>query len=219
MKTRYLALAAVMTVLVGVGASHADHSHLQITPDHPLYDEKTAVEQQVEGLAPNTTEKIKTKLEHAGKRANESRIMADENKTDLVNQTVQAYSDKLQDVNDLGKEVSDLAQQQEIDEVIATATMHHAEVLSAVYEKVPEQAKKGISNALNRSVQGHERAVEAMKARGQSTQGLNISGRIPSDVMEKTGIGKRGSVPGDSGNAGNGAGSGKANDTVPGAAQ
>ncbi|MDY6766167.1 MAG: DUF5667 domain-containing protein [Candidatus Nanohaloarchaea archaeon] len=202
---RLLFLAGITALLLAVGTAHAGHAHgLAVTPDHVLYDTKTAVEMEVEELAPNATATVQAKLEHAGKRVNETDVMADRNHTDLANQTANAYADKMQEVNDLGQEVSDLAQQQKIDELIATATMHHADVLSTVYEKVPEEAKKGISTALNRSMTGHQRAVAAMERRGQPTDGMNISAQIPADVRQKTGIGKPGDIPAAGGAGGNG---------------
>lgn len=187
-------MTGLMALLLGMSTAVA-LPDIAVTPDHPLYDTKTAVEGEVEELAPNETEAVEAKLEHAGKRANESNLMAEENETELANQTANEYAEKMQEVNDLGKQVSDLAQQRKIDELVATATLHHAEVLSAVYERVPEQAKAGIERALNSSVKGHNSAVKAMQERGQSTAGMNISSRIPADVRQKTGIGRPENVP------------------------
>ncbi|MFB6295087.1 MAG: DUF5667 domain-containing protein [Candidatus Nanohaloarchaea archaeon] len=193
---RALVLAGIVTLLIGAGTAAA-HGGLAVTPDHALYDTKTAIEQQVEDLAPNQSEKIKAKLEHAGKRANESSIMADENKTELANQTANAYAEEMQEVNDLGQEISDLAQQRKINELVAEATQHHTKVLSNVYEKVPGPAKSGIRKALNNSAVGHKRAVNALQDSGGIPAGVNsnTSSMIPADVRKQTGIGKPGSIP------------------------
>lgn len=184
---RTLALVTGLLLLTGFVAadSHGD----VITADHPLYDVKMAGEDAVEELAPNETEEVKAKLAHAEKRANETDKLADEGKDDLANETADAYAEEMQEVNDLGDRVSDLAQQQKIDELVATATQHHADILSTVHEKVPEQAKNGIEKALNQSVAGYEKAVNAMEDRGQPTDGIgSISDRIPEDVSEQAGV-------------------------------
>ncbi len=211
---RFILLAGITALLLGIGAAHAGQAHgVAVTPDHALYDTKTTVEEQVEDLAPNQTAAAQAKLDHAGKRANETDAMAEENETELANETANAYSDKMQEVNQLGQEVSDLAQQQKVDELVARATMHHAKVLSSVYERVPEEAKAGISRALNNSVTGHQRAIEAMERRGQPTGDMNISSKIPADVRQQTGIGRPGNIP-----AAGGSGNGSAQQSGPGQA-
>lgn len=183
-------ILAALAVLVILGLPAAAQTSSVMTTDHPLYGAKMAGEVGVENLAPNATAKADAKLSQATERTREMKQLAVENKTGLVNRTAQAYNQEMQEVNDLGSEVSSLAQQRKIDELIATATTHHAEVLSKVYERVPDAAKQGIRRALNNSVSAHRKAVQAMERRGQSTAGIaNISKRIPADVRQKTGIG------------------------------
>lgn len=205
------ALTLVTGLLLVAGLAAAGSHGSLMTADHPLYSAKMAGEAGVEELAPNETEQVKAKLHHAEKRANESQELADENKTDLANQTANAYAAEMQEVNDLGSTISDLAQQQKIDELVAAATQHHAAVLSAVYERVPDQAKAGIQKALNTSVNGHKRAVQSMENRGQPTDNLNMTAHIPANVQDKTGI----DISNPLGGGGNGstAGSPGGNDT------
>jgi len=61
---------------------------------------------------------------------------------------------------------------------VGRATSKHLEVLAEVYEKVPEQAKPAIENAMKASVKGHEKAVEVLKAQ-------NALGEIPEEVFEQ----------------------------------
>lgn len=186
MKRTLLLIASTALLFTMAGAS--SHGGL-LTPDHPLYSTKMAGEAGVEGLAPNASAEAEAKVKHAGKRANETRQLAEEGKHDLANDTANAYSEEMQEVNDLGSQISDLAQQQKIDELVAKATQHHAEVLSTVYDRVPEQARQGIERALNHSVKGYERATAAMEQRGQPTDGIgDISSRISSGVAEQAGI-------------------------------
>ena len=53
----------------------------------------------------------------------------------------------------------------DVDEVLAKvsmATLKHQEVLARIYEKVPEQARKGIERAMEASAKGYERALQAV---------------------------------------------------------
>lgn len=203
-----------LLVVFGAAAAANQHGSLAVTPDHPLYDTKLAAESGVENMAPNETERVKEKLDQADKRANESREMAEENETEHANETANAYAEEMREVNDLGKNISDLAQQQKIDELVARATQHHAEVLSQVYERVPGQAKSAIGRALNASAGAHNRAVQAMERRGQDTSGMNITDRIPSDVRDRTGIAP--GRPSDTGPAGDDMENGGAPDNTSG---
>ncbi|MFC2007601.1 DUF5667 domain-containing protein [Chloroflexota bacterium] len=62
-----------------------------------------------------------------------------------------------------------------IEERIAEANTRNLEVLAAVYEKVPEQARAGIQNAIINSMRNRETVVEALKSRG-------ALGEIPQEV-------------------------------------
>jgi alanyl-tRNA synthetase len=198
MKKTLLLGLALFGMLFGFAAAQ-NHS-TTITPDHPLYETKLAAESGVENMAPNESERVKAKLDQASERANETEELVEENKTELANQTSNAYAEEMQEVNDLGDTVSDLAQEQKIDELVAKATMHHSQVLAKVYERVPEEAKKGIGTALNTSVKGHTKAVDAMAARGQPMDVGNISKQIPDSVKDKAGL--RSSLPGGTGDKG-----------------
>lgn len=57
------------------------------------------------------------------------------------------------------------AKGQDVDEVlerVSEATLKHAETLSSVYDKVPDQAKDGILSAMEKSLNGHERSLSAV---------------------------------------------------------
>lgn len=53
-----------------------------------------------------------------------------------------------------------------LSEHVKEATGKHISVLKGVLEKVPDQEKKGIQNAINRSSNGHKTAPEAVNKRG-----------------------------------------------------
>lgn len=186
---RTLTLLAGLLLITGLSAATMHNSGDLMTSDHPLYEAKMAGEAGVEELAANDRDEIEAKVNHADKRAKEADKLAEEGKTAEAEETANAYAQEMQEVNDLGSHVSDLAQKQEIDQLIAEATQHHADVLSRVHEKLPEQARQNVEGALNESIRGYENAVNAMEQRGQDTSGIgNMSDKIPKDVASQAGI-------------------------------
>ena len=95
-----------------------------------------------------------------------------------------------------GEEISAIAQglgegTTTVDELVARATSIHLEVLAEVYEKVPEQAQGAIGaiieQAMSISIEGHDRAVEALEeagALGDIPEELPIPEGIPERVKE-----------------------------------
>jgi hypothetical protein len=64
---RPLLITAMLVLLLGLGTAATAAANLAVTPDHPLYDTKTSVEEEIESLAPNETAEVSAKLNHAGK--------------------------------------------------------------------------------------------------------------------------------------------------------
>ncbi len=182
-------LAVLAGLLLVTGIAVADtHTDQLMAADHPLYEAKMAGETGVENLAADDMDEAEAKVNHADKRADEADQLAQDDQSDLAADTAEAYSDKMQEVNDLGDRISDLAQKQEFDELVAEATQHHADVLSQVHERVPEEAQDRIGAALDSAVQGHDRAVNAMADRGQPTDQFDMADRIPDNVADQAGI-------------------------------
>lgn len=189
MKKTILTVAFVLLAFSMISTvSATSHSELTVTPDHPMYDVKTSVESQIEDLAPNETARAEAKIEQADKRLSEMEVMADQNKTEYVNSTSENYSEEMSELQELSENISDQNQSRDVNELVANATMKHAEVLSRVYEKVPEQAKKGIGKALNQSVKGHRSAMNNLEQLGSKPDLGNITDRIPSDIRSQSGI-------------------------------
>ncbi len=159
-----------------------------VDPAEPGYQAKVKAEKTTVETENDAVEKTRKQAKIAGHRVNESQRLVEKNRTDLAARTAEKYGEEMEELSDFGAQISDLAQKQKVDQLVANATMIHAEVLSTVYERVPEQAKAGISRALNQSVKGHQEAVAAMQARGEDVQGMNITDRIPSDVRQQAGI-------------------------------
>lgn len=195
-KTLFTVAFALLAISMISTVSASNHLGLTVTPDHPMYDVKTSVESQVESLAPNDTAIAEAKIEQAEKRLSEMKVMANQNKTNYVNITSGNYSEEMSTLQGFSENISDQNQSRKINELIANATMNHVEVLSQVYEKVPEQAKKGIGRALNQSVKGHEAAMNNLRQLGAKPDFGNITERIPSNIRSQAGIPELGNQQG-----------------------
>lgn len=87
-----------------------------------------------------------------------------------------------------GEEISQIAQGLGkdvaiVEELVAKATTIHLEVLSKVYEQLPEPAREAVERAMEESIKGYERAAEALEKAGSD----NIPERpvLPPGVPEK----------------------------------
>ncbi|MDY6777685.1 MAG: hypothetical protein SVU32_03405, partial [Candidatus Nanohaloarchaea archaeon] len=114
--------------------------------------------------------------------------LAAQNRTELLNQTAKEYAQEMKSLQNFGDNISSLAQQRKINELVARATQLHTEVLSNVYKKVPEQAQSAIKRAMNRSVTGHRMAVKSLDRTGGVPSDIGgVSEHIPSGLQGKMG--------------------------------
>ncbi|MFW6125618.1 MAG: DUF5667 domain-containing protein [Chloroflexota bacterium] len=84
---------------------------------------------------------------------------------------VEAQNDALQQFEEMagfGEEISTIAQETgedvaAVEELVATATTVHLEVLAGLLERAPESAKAAIERAIEQAAQGYDRAAEALE--------------------------------------------------------
>lgn len=122
-------------------------------------------------------------------RLNRAKAKADEGETDEAEEAVKEFESQ----HKFGEEISQIAKGMgkdttTIEQLIGRATSIHLEVLARVYEKVPEQAKAAIEKAMEVSVRGHEKAVEALKkkdALDEVPEEVSIPNKIPREVRER----------------------------------
>lgn len=116
-------------------------------------------------LAKNKPEKAAEIYSKAAEaRLNRAKAKAEENETEEVEDEIEEF----EKIADFGNEISQIAQglgkdTTTVDQLVAKATSHHLDVLAEVYAKVPKEAKPAIEKAMNKSVRGREKAVEALK--------------------------------------------------------
>jgi len=111
-------------------------------------------------------------------RLNRARVKATENVTAEVDEALEDAAEFLETEEEIleiarehGKDISAIEQQ------LAQSTSNRFEVLSQVYEKVPEQAKPAIANAMENTVRKYEREIEKIAEN-------SASGEIPEEARE-----------------------------------
>jgi len=129
-------------------------------------------------------------LKAAENRLNEAKEEAEENEVEEVEEEIKEFEKLVE----FGDEISQIAQgigkdTTTVEQLVAQATSIHLTILAEVYEKVPEQAKPAIENAMNVSVENREGMIEALKqknALGDTPEEVplpeEVKGRIPKSV-------------------------------------
>jgi hypothetical protein len=111
-------------------------------------------------------------------RLNRARTKASQNATEEVEEAL----DDAEKLSRFGEEISEIARglgenTTTVEELTAKANSVHLDVLTRIYEKVPEQAKPAIERALSNAIRNRERVIEALKNKG-------ALGDIPEEAPE-----------------------------------
>jgi hypothetical protein len=122
---------------------------------------------------------IKGRLDRAKGKAEEGNTEGIEEVLDDTEKLFKFGEEISQIARELGKDTTI------IEELVAKATSIQLEVLAAAYEKVPEQAKTAIERVMATSVSGHERAIEALKAKGALSKEVPEEAALPETVPEE----------------------------------
>ncbi len=154
-----------MTIVSFLFANSANAAILpssdMIAPDSPFYFLQTWKESIQTFFTFGLENKAKQYLHLAEVRLDEYQKMIEKGKTEIAERTLEKYEKQLnnalqktEELKSKGKDITDLSQKIE-----ETATKH-LEVLQTNLQKVPEQAKKGIENAIENSQKNIERILE-----------------------------------------------------------
>ena len=100
-------------------------------------------------------------------RLNRARVQTEEGNTEEIEEAL----DDADKMFRFGEEISEIARglgkdTTTVEQLVARATSVHLEVLAEIHEKVPEQARVSIENAIANSLVNRERVVEALKNKG-----------------------------------------------------
>ncbi|GAI47624.1 unnamed protein product, partial [marine sediment metagenome] len=128
----------------------------------------------------------------AAERLAEAQAVVEKGEPELAEKTLARYENQLEkSIARAEKAMAKGKSTEKVMEVLARvgqATSKHLEVLAEVYEKVPEQARPAIENAMKASVKGHEKAVEVLKARdalGDVPEAVSLPVEVPAEVRER----------------------------------
>ncbi|MFH1820381.1 MAG: DUF5667 domain-containing protein [Candidatus Nealsonbacteria bacterium] len=192
MKTKFLVLFIGLSLLVSFNFAQAQEVELPnpgLTPDSPFYFLETIIEEIGTFFTFGDLKKAERHTILAAERLAEAQAVVEKGKPELAEKTLKRYEMQLQ--NSIARAEKAQAKGENTEKVMARvgqATSKHLEVLVEVYEKVPEQAKPAIENAMKASLKGHERAVETLKAQnalGDVPEEATLPAQIPQEVRER----------------------------------
>lgn len=108
----------------------------------------------------NPEKKAQKALEHADERLAEIETIAEEKNPNAVKTALANYESNIALATEKSKEVKDKGQAETLLTSIADSSSRNREVLMAVLIKVPEEAKKAITQAIEASKRGQEEALQ-----------------------------------------------------------
>ena len=150
-------------------------------------DGQTQVLGSLASVDPERATEINLKAAEA--RLNRAKAKAEEGEMEAMEEAITEFENQ----HRFGEEISQIAQglgkdTTTVEQLVGRATSIHLEILAEVYGKVPEQAKASIEEAMNISVEGHERAVESLKAKGaidEVPEEVPVPDELPEEVKER----------------------------------
>ncbi len=163
---RKLILSLIILSLLFGTMSFAQETDLPnpgLTPDSSFYFLDTLGEKIGMFFTFGAEKKAEKALKYAEEKLAETKAMAEKNKTKAAEKANQKYqkflgiaNQKTQEAKEKGKDIEELAI------LITEKTLKHQEILAEVFEKVPEEAKEAIQEAIEVSRRGSEEAVRAV---------------------------------------------------------
>ncbi len=158
-----ITLVILFSFAITVLAQTSDLPSPGLTPDSPFYFLDTLGEKIGMFFTFGTEKKAEKALKYADEKIAEVKVMAEKNKAKALEKANQKYQEFLNLANKKAQEAKEKGEDIERRvTLISEKTLKHQEVLREVFEKVPEEAKKGIENAIKMSIKGFETAVRAV---------------------------------------------------------
>lgn len=179
---KLLALTIIGFMLTGIASAQAEDVPAPgITPDSPLYmfekiSERLALEIAQAPVIGSEELEAKVRANQAAETLAEARAMAEKNKSQHVKKLMQRYSENM----NKSAEIAGKSNNSELKNRLRNVSNNQVKTLEEVEKRVPEQARKGIQQAIENS-QKNQRALENRpnnrgpgetpdKARPQSSQ-------------------------------------------------
>ena len=167
----YITAATTSQKFVPAQMANISESTAGLTLSSPFYFLETVVETIGTFFTFGDLKKAERYMALATERLAEVEVIAEEGKPELVEKTLERYRNQLEKALSRVERAKNKGENTvEVTENISEATQRHIGILEEVLEKVPEQAKSAIEQAMTVSTQGSERASEAVS----SGQGLEL---------------------------------------------
>jgi len=186
-----MTLSFLLSLGTGVLAQETELPSPGLTPDSPFYFLETIVEEIGTFFTFGDLKKAERYANLASERLVEAKAVAEKGKPELTEKTLQRFENQLN--NSIARAKKAQAEGENTEKVmevlakVGQVTSKHLDVLAEIYEKVPEQAKPAIENAMEASLKGHEKAVEVLKAQdalGNVPEEVYLPDNIPQEVKE-----------------------------------
>ena len=150
-------------------AQPADIPEPGLTPESPFYGLEKASERLELAIAQTPvigSDELESKVRanHAAETLAEARAMADRNRTDQVEKLMERYSENM----NKSIERASSSNHTELKERLGNVTTRQNNVLRELQEKVPEKARKGIQNAIDKNGKNREKLGRGKEAASEN---------------------------------------------------
>jgi hypothetical protein len=151
---RKILLAVALVFLVSAAAAQPANSTSEVKPGltpgsflYPVENFVESLEVRMAGLVGGPDLKAKAIANNAEERLAEARELSERNRTEKASEMVEKYSEAMNRSRELASRGEDEKLKQKLDNV----TARNVKTLEEVKKKVPEEARKGIQNAIDQS--------------------------------------------------------------------
>lgn len=153
-------LMALLLIVSAAPVFAQEEAEAGTGPDSALYGLDRAFERISLALTVDRAKKAEKRLQIASERLAELMEMVNKGKPEFAGmlandhaKEIEKAEEDIEAVKAQGRDVTEVSQR------VAEATSKHITVLTALLDKVPEQARAGIQNAIEKSSRGRERAL------------------------------------------------------------
>ncbi len=153
------------------------------TREKAMVCQETALKTMAQG---DPEKAIQLNLQLMERQLNRIRVQAEESAAEGLQERLEEYNR----LGNLGEEISQIARglgsETTVDQLIGQATAYHLQVLAEVHQRVQEQARYEVREAIQNCIQNHEMVVARLQARNQLGQ-VPEEPPIPDEISEQMG--------------------------------
>jgi len=183
--TLLITLLILAGLTVGVSAQETELPDPGLTPDSPFYFLERVMEEIGSFFTFGDLNKAERHTVLAAERLAEAKAVVEKEKPEFVEKTLARYENQLNKgiamAEKAMEEDEDTEKATEVLAKVGKTTYIHLEILAEAYEKVSEEDKPVIEQAIKASVKGHEKVVQALRAK-------NALGEVPGIISMPIGI-------------------------------